>query len=443
MSHSTRLRHFWTIPRFACPRRSSAWLCSSLVRYCHTTGRDEADSRSRDPLAASLAELQAKNKRLRAELAEMRWPRVDSFCAHGKTYSLPYKAVGTPPCDRTAEIPSGTVKYLAGFFDGDGNVHSTGSQCKLRVGQSYDHPEVLMLFLRVFGGGIYRFGRGKGLKKPTLAWVLSTSSWAAERLAAHSVTKQQQLDIAARWPNLSSAERQRCHKKLSLLKQYDSGVENSCSWEYIAGFFDAEGSIGLTGCEASVSLSVEQKFPTVLTILQRFLERKLEKDIFVARTGKAYRLQVAGGPHRRSILSSMLGAGLIRKAQQAKLALSLTNENALEIRRALHELSGNQWFARRLDEEGLNRARKIRSEAQKARHAAQSGRVDKAAAILKDIEQLKCHHTLQRALLENRLLQEYMRKMRGLDPQAACVTFSFKAEHSTVFDVSLLQENFL
>ena len=442
MSHSTRLRPFWTRPHFACPRGSLAWLCPSLVRFCITTGRDEAESRSRDPLEASLTEIQAKNKRLRAELAEMAWPRVDSFCVHGKTYILPYKAVGTLPCDRTAEIPSGTVKYLAGFFDGDGNVHSTGSQCKLRVGQSYDHPEVLMLFLRVFGGGIYRFGRGKGLSKPTLAWVLSTSSWAAARLAAHSVTKQQQqLGIAARWPDLSSAERQRCHKKLSLLKQYDSGVENSCSWEYVAGFFDAEGSIGLALCQSSWSLSLEQKFPTVLTMLQQFFKHKLEKDISIARTGKVYRLCVTGEPQRRSILSAMLGAGLIRKAQQAKLALSLTSGNALEVRRALHELAGNQCFAKRLDEEGLERARKIHSEAQRARHAARSGKVDTAAAIVKDIEQLKCHHALQKALLENRSLQEYMRKMRSLDPQAVCATLSFKADKGQASDSSHLSRD--
>ena len=418
------LRPFWSKLHFAPSRGSYAWLSSSWVGDLNSQGRNEAEVPSLASIEDSLKKLKAKNRQLRAELAEMPWPRLESFVVHGKTYRLPYRSQAELPPDSTLEITAEAIKYLAGFFDGDGNVQACGSHCELRVVQSYDHPEVLMMFLQVFGGGIYKAGDGKGLQKPVLVWVLSKSSLAAARLAAHSVTKRRQLDIAATWPSLSSAQRQQCHEELVSLKRYDSGVENSCSWEYVAGFFDAEGSIDLNGCQLSIRLSLEQKFPTVLAVLQSFVERELDKRIELTQTAKAFRLQVASGPHRRFILSSMLDAGLVRKAQQAKLALSLTTENAFEVRRALGELSGNQQFAKRLDEVGLERARKIRNEAGRARRAARIGQVEKAAAILKDVEELKSYHVLQNALCENRALQEYMGRMCCLDPQAVLAVVS-------------------
>ena len=346
---------------------------------------------------------------------------------------MPYRSQAELPSDSTPAITADTVKYLTGFFDGDGNVQASGSHCALRVAQSYDHPEVLMMFLQVFGGGIYKAEDGKGLKKPVLVWILSASSVAAARLAAYSVTKRRQLDIAATWPSLLSAQRQQCHEELASLKRYDSGVENSCSWEYVAGFFDAEGCIDMNGCQLSVRLTLEQKFPTALAVLRSFFECKLGKNISLTQTPKGFRLQL-GGAQAKSILSTMLDAGLVRKSRQAKLALSLTTENALEVRQALGELSGNQQFARKLDEAGLDRARQIRNEARRARYAARIGQSTRAAAISEDVEKLRCYHMLQNALLENRVLQEYLRKMLNLDRQTALATVSSKTEHGPACD---------
>ena len=66
---------------------------------------------------------------------------------------------------------------------------------------------------------------------------------AAQLLAPHSITKQQQLLLAAEWPDARS-RREECKTELRALKESRLGrLTGLCSWEYFAGFFDAEGYI--------------------------------------------------------------------------------------------------------------------------------------------------------------------------------------------------------
>ena len=345
--------------------------------------------------------LQAENKQLRAKIAELKWPRVNSFMAFGKKHKLPWKAKTSFDSDKLHGVTAASLRYLTGFFDGDGNVHH-GYGYNLRVGQSYDRAEVLVLFASELGGHIYSHCPGKGLKKPVLLWVQSRCSLAAGLLATHSITKQRQLQVAAESSATTPDKNQ-----LSILKKYDSAVTNFCSWEYLAGFFDAEGCIILNGCHPAIMLAIEQKHATVLACLRNFLQSEMGCQSQLHARPRGFRLQVCNTAQSKQILGKMLHAGLLQKAEQAKLALGATRNNIVQIRNALAELKGNQHFARRLDEAGLDRARIIRNELRRANYAMLRGHQDRAAAILRNAQQLKRAHAFCRAELENQELRGY------------------------------------
>ena len=66
---------------------------------------------------------------------------------------------------------------------------------------------------------------------------MQVSSW--QRVASRSGSSS---CWQTQWPAAKS-HREQCKAELRALKEYDSAVAGPCSWEYLAGFFDAEGSI--------------------------------------------------------------------------------------------------------------------------------------------------------------------------------------------------------
>ena len=381
------------------PARFSADVCSGL--------RAEASD--------TLRVVQGKNEQLRVQLTNTPWPLLKCFSSQGQTYSLPLRAVSG---DLT-RLPSDSVlAYLAGFFDGDGCVICEGSLsgCYLSVGQSYDQAEVLMLFYETFGGSITRAGIGMGLRKPLLQWVACGQSArnAAQLLAAQSITKQKQLLLAAQWPDARS-RREECKTELRALKEYDSAVAGPCSWEYFAGFFDAEGYIQQQRGAASLVLWVGQKHPRVLECLREFLVQSLSKNAAVGKVGgSAHVLWVCGLTSCKQILQHLLAAGLRCKVQQAKLAAGLTRENAAQVNAELGRLTGNQRFGKRLDAAGRERARKIRCAQERAARFRKGGQMAEAVATQGEVEVHKQEHELLKAVHENQQLLQYMRKLRSL-----------------------------
>ena len=161
------------------------------------------------------------------------------------------------------------------------------SGCHLQVPQSFDQAEVLMLFYETFGGSITRAGSGLGLCKPAPRWTVCGQSArnAAELLAPRSITKRKQLFLAAQWPDARS-RREDCKAELRALKEYDSAVAGLCSWEYCAGFFDAEGHIRQQRGGASLELQIKQKHPRVLECLREFLSPKLRQRCHTCEGGR-------------------------------------------------------------------------------------------------------------------------------------------------------------
>ena len=374
------------------------------------------------PLASDglLVACREENRQLRAQLRQIRWPPLTSFVAYGKTYALPFRS--TVPCsvlDKN-EASDLTMRYLAGFFDGDGCCYASCMVSTLQVSQSFDRADILVLFVSVFGGSIYREGSGQGLHKPLLYWQVAGSKAirAARILAPYTIVKRRQLvELAQDWPR-HSVDREACVERLKHLKQYDSSVDDHCTWEYVAGFFDAEGHIHVYG-KCSVGLQISQKFITVLECVSRFLSQELGCNLKVKEHGNIFRICITTTSTSKSVLRNMLAAGMVQKAEQAHLALSATPENGEQVRSALFEMTGNQCFGRRRDKEGLERARQIVNVQARAKSAQQKGHLDKASCCLQQIQILKADHALQKARLENSQLKEYTLMLRKLQHRAS------------------------
>ena len=366
-----------------------------------------------------LVSLHEENKLLREKLRSIKWPPLRSFQAYAHTYRLPV-AAAAPVSVPGAEGPKAShLQYLAVFFDGDGCCFADQRNFELKIGQSFDQAEVLVLFKSAFGGGIYKLSDGRGLHKPVLQWRASGSGAvrAARLLAPHSLLKRKQLECAEDWSQLS--RREPVVQSIKSLKQHDSGVDGLCSWAYMAGFFDAEGNIALQ-CNGALCLSLAQKFGSVLECLHRFLAGELGKfnsSGVRACTHGCFMLQVKATPTSKCMLQKMLQAGMVQKARQARLAIALTKENRLQTRNQLFDLVGNQKFAKRLDAVGAERARRIADASYRARYAVRTGQQDKASALLQEVETLKQAHAFHNARLENEQLRKYILKLQHMQQE--------------------------
>ena len=419
------LRSHVLLPNVLHARRQAAWAAGLLTPACWVRGsktlvgpeRLHADVRGSfcAEAFATSKEVQMDNKQLRVRLNKSAWPILKCFSAHGQTYSLPLRAESR---DLRRLPPEPVLAYLAGFFDGDGCVTCKPnlSGCSLHVGQSFDKAEILMLFYESFGGSITLLFRGIGLQKPALRWVVHGKSarTVAQLLGPCSITKQKQLLLAAEWPDAKS-RRQDCKAELRALKEYDSAVAGPCSWEYCAGFFDAEGYIKQQHAGASLELQIVQKHPRVLKCLHAFLAQGLSKDTTVGKAGESVHvLKIYGLTSCKQILQHLLAAGLLCKAEQATLVLGLTTETAARVHDELGRLTGNQMFGKRLGAAGQERARKIHATQAQATRLRKGGQLAEASAKLNEIEVLKAEHELLKAYYENQQLVEYLRRVQSL-----------------------------
>ena len=391
----------------------------------------------------SLEVLHDKNVHLRAKLEKLPWPRLTSFVADKRLYPLPLSTYGGPPTFDRAEAMVLGLQYLTGFFDGDGCVTSFGTSgtnrregyrtCSMQVTQSYDSADVLMMYHRAFGGGIYRLGDGKGLRKPALQWQLRdrhSVHFAANLLAQNSVTKKNQLQIAACWP-WGMGAREASAAELRSLKEFDSSRRIRITWEYFTGFFDAEGCISMNG-KSGLRLSLAQKHITVLECLQDVLARDMGIAPTIRKRAHINEMQIYTTSICQRILERMLSSGLVRKKRQAELALDLRPDNSDEIREALSALSGNQRFGKSLDQAGVDRARDISIVRRRAALAEDRGQPHEATRIRQEVDALKLEHATKNAQRENFRLHAYVQEILDMQHEDVfCTpddTFTFGGE---------------
>ena len=210
---------------------------------------------------------------LRQRLRSIVLPPVKTINVDGREIRLPVPSQG-PERSPTQE----ELEYLVGFFTGDGCVtmnRNTG-EVRLQMNQNVDSVDVLMHFRRLLGGGVYREKTATGTTKQVVRWQVTGSKMtcAAAILSKFPSMKQEQLLIAAQG-NVPQENRTRVKGELQRMKNGDYVPQQlpECSWSFFAGFFDAEGSIGVQAHAASCQLKLQQNNPCALLRLLDFLNR--------------------------------------------------------------------------------------------------------------------------------------------------------------------------
>ena len=310
---------------------------------------------------SSIEKWQRRCHRLQSLLQRVSFPRLESFEVDGKVYELPIRS-GPPTCHPSRE----ELKYLGGFFDGDGcvSMSSSSGRVLLCVTQSVQRPRILLRFRAALGGGIHRHWNARGATQASLRWQATDSkaTEAASVLHPFTVMKSAQLHQLLDG-NICRDRRNKVVNTLLGLKAHthepDHG-SSTCTWPYFAGLFDAEGSISVQATSNSISLSVSQTNPYILRVTLAFLENEgLGSWNLYKMSRGSYELACNHLDTAKASLKKLLSHGLSLKRPQAEHCLVLTEKNHAETREAVSQLNGQQSIYKRLDEAGVERAKAI------------------------------------------------------------------------------------
>ena len=323
----------------------------------------------------------------------IRFPHPEKIVAKGQVYELPLASVEPMRPPRQEEL-----KYLVGFFDGDGCVSldkHTG-WVHLVISQNIDSAEVLLLFRSMLGGSIGRQSASTGSHKAVVQWRVCGSKMTAAAAALSTVPsmKQAQLLIATNG-RVTENDRARVGECLKMFKrrQHVPDQWKECSWPYFAGFFDAEGSITVHYLCAGLKLNLDQVNPCVLEHLFRFLHDNQLKTWSLYHYAFFSALACATLQDCKQTLKLLLENGLRVKREQAELAMTLTVENHLHIREAISSINGLQGRYQRLDTDGITRAREIKRLQDRLYLTG-----PEHASLFSHIEELGAEHSLQKLI---------------------------------------------
>ena len=343
----------------------------------------------------TLPQIQRRITALKRLQNTLQLPPLSEFEAFGRKYPLPLK-VCKP---RMAEVPVERLKYLAGFLDGDGCVSSNQMRPRMTTEVSGCSAEILVLFRDVFGGGVYRGKRGKGLMRPMLQWRISAKgacSQAANSLIGYTVVKWAHLKLVANWPS-EGYQRSLAAQALSDLNDGSSCETNesaALSWEWLAGFVDAEGCIAFSPDRRAFTLAIAQKHTSVLQKIATFLKANGIESANIYPSGQdGYCLKVTTQGKLMVLLDRLLQNGLLLKRNQAETALMAGDLNHTELRNRMAAGVGNQNRYSRLDSDGCQRAREIRLLGERLRSSA---KVD--ISQLEQLQVLREEHKFQNSI---------------------------------------------
>ena len=287
---------------------------------------------------------------------------------------------------------------------------SKSGQISLQITQSIYSARVLLMFRDKLGGGVSKKASGTGKTRAMLRWQVfgSKIQRVAALLAQIPSMKQAQLKIAA-GGKIARPSRERIREQLFQLKQKDHIVKKlKSSWSYFAGFFDAKGSVTAKALSVALELQVTQLNPFVLERLLGFLHDSRLDAWRLRRVGNCATLSCTDLATSKQTLKRLLDHGLLVKQKQAKFALSLNAANHKKIREAIIELNGWQKKYNRLDEEGVRRAKELKSLQAKMRTSS----CTKEQELLQDtIQVLREEHDFQKLVSKYHLMRKDIRKM--------------------------------
>ena len=357
-------------------------------------------------ILTELERWQRRCDRLTQLQRRIRFPPLRVLAVDGKDIKLPLPAVEAVHSPSQEEL-----EYLVGFFDGDGCVsmnRKTGD-ARLVISQNVDSANVLLHFRSLLGGSISRQAAPTGSQKATLRWQVcgSKMSAAAETLSRIPSMKQAQL-LMAKQGYIAEYDTARVGECLKMFKrrQHVPDRWSECSWPYFAGFFDAEGSITVVPASAGLQVRLAQVNSCVLMHLLRFLHEKGLRTWSLYHGTSCSSLVCANVKESKKTLELLLAHGLLVKQKQANLALSLSAENHLQIRDAISSLNGLQGRYKRLDSEGIARAREIQRLQNRLRYLSGPER----GSMLSKLGELRAEHNLQKLISRCDLLRKDMRQ---------------------------------
>lgn len=349
------------------PSSQDEW--NSELRICHVQYQQK---------------LEIITKRLKEQLKRQKWPKLTQLEFGERCFKLPIRFADVEPAFTAEAIVEADVRYLAGFFDGDGCVSAKTrlSGCVLHVGQTAANSWILFQLLMKFGGSICVHAQGLGSTAPSISWRAAgeTARRASSILKKTCIVKEEQLKIAASWPRCRE-DRDICRVRLAQLKKCNqfSGYlhKTELSWHYVSGFFDAEGCIVVDQASKSLRLEIGQRDPEILQVLQVFLLRHLPQgsNVNLYRKPSSHALTSCQTATSLAILTNPLEHGLQVKRSAALHALNVATASHSESRRHLGKGKGKQSYFIRLDEAGCSRARKIRN---------MTGRISWMESVLKE-----------------------------------------------------------
>ena len=403
----------------------AAWLLIALCFFNGILPWAQSLAKSTVPLGANqrrLERCQRHKGRLQGLLKRIVRPRLEFVESNGTRFWLPLRAKDA----EIEECSEDELDYLSGFFDGDGCVTlRKDGRIRLQISQSVKGVDTLLRFRRAFGGCICRTTDGCGFRTPVLQWEVGgdAAGRAGLLLAKRSLTKQTQLCVALHG-NVAKEKVQSVRRQLTAFKATEDMPQKiSLSWPYFAGFFDAEGCVGLRAHSSEIRLQLTQRKPSILQMLETFLkERGLSKwTVYQAPQKKAtvkgkkgpsyfpyFSLACSDTACSRQTLEQLVASGLNFKQDQAQIALQLNSSNRADLRAKLLQLVGQQNRYRRLDSDGTERARLI----DRLRSRIRNCRNETEQKLLKEeLKQLQEDHKLRNLRYTCNLMSSDIRRM--------------------------------
>lgn len=198
-----------------------------------------------------------------------------------------------------------SIEYIAGFFDGEGCIYINNKTHRLRVCITNTNYYILKQFKEMFGGSIYKrqlrkLKNNRGYCKQIFQWSIEFNNALRflECIQPYTIVKKEQIELAIKYRNrinpsnggkpLSNEEKYiresyiKQIKKLihvniteSKLEHIYKKVSNSINNRYIAGFFDAEGTVCIHKNTDGVSVGIKQTHYEVLRLIQEIFNGKI------------------------------------------------------------------------------------------------------------------------------------------------------------------------
>jgi hypothetical protein len=98
-----------------------------------------------------------------------------------------------------------TPQYVAGFFDGEGFVHSSTDKrgiLIMKVGIAQKRPEIIVALLAMFPSGCFQAYKTKGAKCHSITWNGVNAHDFLKYIQPYVVLKKPQVDLALEYASL-------------------------------------------------------------------------------------------------------------------------------------------------------------------------------------------------------------------------------------------------